>query len=232
MMHAEHNHFERHYVWDLVVRSFHWVNAACILTLTLTGFLMGSPPAILSELEASGQYWFGTIRFLHFSAGYILFINLLVRIYWSFYGTKYARWQQLVPHTREKFDELIAVLKTDILQTRVSFKTSLGHNALAGSTYIALAVLILIQVITGFGLYEQMSSALIPALFGWVVPLFGGDLLVKALHHNMMWFFIIFTVVHVYIASYHDYVEGTGIISSMFSGWKFHPREDDKGAKR
>lgn len=224
-MHANQT-FERHYVWDLVVRSFHWVNASCILILTVTGFLMGSPPAILSELEAYDQYWFGTIRFLHFTAGYILLINLLVRLYWAFYGSKYARWSEIVPHTKEKLEELVGVLKTDILQTKVSYKSGLGHNALAGLTYAGLLILILIQVVTGFGLYEQMSSALIPNLFGWVVPLFGGDQLVKSWHHNMMWFFILFTLVHVYIASYHDYVEGTGIISSMFSGWKFHPRED------
>ncbi|KAB2931046.1 MAG: Ni/Fe-hydrogenase, b-type cytochrome subunit [Leptonema illini] len=220
--------FERHYVWDLVVRSFHWTNAACILALTITGYLMGSPPAILSELEAYNQYWFGTIRFLHFSAGYILFINLLVRVYWAFRGSKYARWQEVLPHTRDKFEELVSVLKTDILQTRVSYDAPLGHNALAGLTYVGFAVMVVIQVVTGFGLYEQMSSALIPNLFGWVVPLFGGDLLVKAIHHNMMWFFIIFTGVHIYIASYHDYVEGTGILSSMFSGWKFHQKKETR----
>jgi len=39
-----------------------------------------------------------------------------------------------------------------------------------------------------------------------------------------MWFFILFTIVHVYLVFYHDYVEGHGVMSSMVGGWKFvHP---------
>ena len=40
----------------------------------------------------------------------------------------------------------------------------------------------------------------------------------------MMWFFIVFSMVHVYLVFYHDYVEGRGVISSMVGGWKFVER--------
>ena len=41
----------------------------------------------------------------------------------------------------------------------------------------------------------------------------------------MMWFFIVFSLVHVYLVFYHDYVEGRGTTSSMVGGWKFE-RDD------
>ena len=44
----------------------------------------------------------------------------------------------------------------------------------------------------------------------------------------MMWFFIVFTMIHVYLVFYHDYVEGRGVISSMAGGWKFIPRRQPR----
>ena len=74
-------------------------------------------------------------------------------------------------------------------------------------------------------MYAAMSDAWLPHLFAWIVPLMGGDFAVRQWHHMVMWFFIIFTMVHVYLVFYHDYVEGRGVISSMAGGWKFVEKE-------
>jgi Ni/Fe-hydrogenase 1 B-type cytochrome subunit len=39
-----------------------------------------------------------------------------------------------------------------------------------------------------------------------------------------MWFFILFSIIHIYLVFYHDYVERNGVTSSMIGGWKFYPR--------
>ncbi len=75
-------------------------------------------------------------------------------------------------------------------------------------------------------MYAAMSHAWLPDLFAWVVPLLGGDFAVRHLHHVMMWFFIIFSMIHMYLVFYHDYVEGRGVTSSMVGGWKFIEREE------
>ena len=49
--------------------------------------------------------------------------------------------------------------------------------------------------------------------------------LLRNIHHLFMWFFILFTIIHVYLVFYHDYVEGRGEISSMGGGWKFIEEE-------
>ena len=40
-----------------------------------------------------------------------------------------------------------------------------------------------------------------------------------------LWFYVVFTLIHVYLVFYHDYVEGRGTTSSMVGGWKFE-RDD------
>lgn len=214
-------HFARLYVWELPVRIFHWVNAACIFALIGTGFLIGYPIALTWSREAYFQNSFGLVRFVHFVAAYILVINYLMRIYWSFVGNKYAHWRTFIPTTKEDFVEIWNVIRTDILQTKLEGKISIGHNKMASLIYLVLLVALILQTITGFGMYAAMSTAMFPKLFGWVIWLFGNEMNVRFLHHLLMWFFILFTIVHVYLVFYHDYIEGRSTTSSMAGGWKF-----------
>ena len=86
----------------------------------------------------------------------------------------------------------------------------------------------LLQSITGFALYADMSSFFLPHLFKWVTPLFGSDAIVRQWHHILMWAFIIFTMIHVYLVVYFDVFEGRGTTSSIIDGWKFEKDEDLK----
>jgi Ni/Fe-hydrogenase 1 B-type cytochrome subunit len=116
------------------------------------------------------------------------------------------------------------VLRVDVLQSQDRPVHAVGHNALAYFTYFAMFLVFLFQVVSGFAMYASMSKAWFPQLFAWAVPLFGGDFSLRQWHYLAMWFFIVFTIVHVYLVFYHDYVEGHGVMSSMVGGWKFvHP---------
>jgi Ni/Fe-hydrogenase 1 B-type cytochrome subunit len=222
-----HTHaFERRYVWQLPVRFYHWINAFAVLALAVTGYLIGAPPALKSGAEASFGYWFGTVRFIHFVAAFVFFFNFLFRIYWGFVGNRYARWDNFIPLRREQWRELVEVLRVDILQAKTKPLESIGHNTLAGLTYFVTFIAFVIQCATGFGMYAAMSHAWLPQLFAWVVPLLGGDFATRHFHHVMMWFFIVFSMIHMYLVFYHDYVEGRGVTSSMVGGWKFIEREE------
>ncbi|MDH3215076.1 MAG: Ni/Fe-hydrogenase, b-type cytochrome subunit [Candidatus Krumholzibacteria bacterium] len=209
------------YVWELPVRIYHWINFVCIVVLAATGYLVGSPVALKSTAEASNQYWFGTIRFVHFTCAYVFLFNFLFRLYWGFAGNEFASWKNFIPHNRAQWKELADVLRIDILQTRQEPLHSMGHNALAGVTYFMMFLAFAFQVVTGFGMYAAMSTSWFPQLFAWIVPLMGGDFAVRQWHHMMMWFFIIVGVIHIHLVFYHDYVEGRGTTSSMVGGWKF-----------
>ncbi len=213
--------FYQVYVWQRPVRVYHWVNALCVFILAVTGYLIGHPLAIHSSSEAYQQYWFGTVRFIHFTTAYIFVFNYLFRIYWGFVGNRYSRFSNYLPVKKEHWQEIWQVLRIDILQIRQGPLPSIGHNALAAFSYFILFLAFLFEVVTGFGMYAAMSKSWFPQLFAWIVPLMGGDFVVRQWHHAMMWVFVVFTLVHVYLVFYHDYVEGRGITSSMVGGWKF-----------
>lgn len=219
----------RIYVWELPVRLYHWVNALAVTTLAVTGYMIGRPLSLpTSGGEASFSYFFGWLRFIHFVAAFVFFFNFLGRIYWGFAGNRYARWDNFIPlnarQFRRQLHEAIAVLKVDILLANARPMESVGHNALAGWTYFLTFLAFVFQSVTGFGLYAAMSPSWLPQRFAWIVPLMGGDFAVRQWHHVMMWFFVIFSMVHVYLVFYHDYVEGRGVISSMAGGWKFEEK--------
>lgn len=209
------------YVWEFPVRLFHWINALCIVVLCVTGYLIGHPMAIMRAFEASQQYWFGTVRFLHFTAAYIWVCVACLRLYWGFVGNQFVRYRNFLPLRREQWREINGVLRMDILQVWKGATFSTGHNALAGVAYVVGFLGFVFQTMTGFGMYAATSTNWFARLFVWVVPLLGGDRSVRLWHHSMMWFFVVFTIVHVYLSAYHDYVEATGTMSSMIGGWKF-----------
>jgi Ni/Fe-hydrogenase 1 B-type cytochrome subunit len=209
------------YVWELPVRLYHWINALCIVALCITGYLIGRPPALQSATEASFSYWFGTVRFIHFIFAFLFFFNFVFRVYWGFVGNKFSRWNNFIPLKKWQWRELMCVLKVDILQVSDRPILSVGHNALASLTYFFTFLAFVLQSLTGFGLYAAMSTSWFPDLFSWIVPLLGGDFMTRQIHHILMWFFIIFGMIHVYLVFYHDYIERNGITSSMIGGWKF-----------
>jgi len=214
------------YVWQLPVRFYHWINALCIVVLSVTGYLIGRPLAIQSAAEASFSYWFGTVRFINFVAACVFFFNFVCSIYWGFAGNKYASWYNFIPFKKSQWKSMVDVLKVDILQLTTKPISAVGHNSLASFTYFLTFIAFLLQSLTGFGLYAAMSTSWFPHLFSWIVPILGGDFMTRQIHHILMWFFILFAMIHVYLVFYHDYIERNGITSSMIGGWKFV--EDDE----
>ena len=232
----ETKNFKRVLVWELPVRVFHWVNVLAVIVLTITGFIIADPPAILSNAEATDLHSFGIVRVVHFTAAYIFFFNMILRIYWSFVGNQFASWRAFWPFGKKMWNNFWLVLKIDVMllnEDEPDFKKiSIGHNSVAALSYLALFFIALVSVFTGFARYAEMSEWWLPNLFQWVIPLFGGDFMVRTVHHIAMWAFILFSLVHVYLVFYHDWLEGRGEVSSMFGGYKFVRRKRIKKRKK
>ncbi len=209
------------HVWELPVRMYHWINALCILSLCITGYLIGNPPALMSGTEANFSHWFGTIRLIHFISAFVFFFNFIFRLYWGFAGNEFSRWYNYIPLKKCQWKEIMDVIKVDVLQLTHKKIDSIGHNSLASFIYFITFIIFLIQCCTGFGMYAAMSNSFLPHLFAWVVPFLGGDMNVRQIHHILMWAFILFALVHMYLVFYHDYIERRGVTSSMIGGWKF-----------
>jgi Ni/Fe-hydrogenase 1 B-type cytochrome subunit len=220
--------FDRVYIWERPVRLYHWVTVVSMLTLIATGLVIGRPPAFMTTGDASASQWFGNVRFVHFAAGYVFCFALVIRIYWMFMGNPYARWYNFYPLTpkwaRRQFLGILRVLKVDILQIEKAPDQIKGHNAMAALTYGVVFLASLFQIATGFALYAPMSDAWLPQLFAAIVPAMGGDGNVRIWHHLLTWFFIVFSLIHIYLSLFHDVVEAEGEISSMVSGTKYFHR--------
>jgi len=220
--------YRRIYVWELPVRVYHWINAVTLVVLCITGYLIGAPLRAFYAAEAYQQYWFGWVRFLHFLAAFIYVFNFAARLYWGFVGNKYSSWRAFFPFKRSQQQEIVDVIKADVFETRMHGPISTGHNSLAGLIYFFTFLAFVFQTITGFALYSSMSNSWLPRMFTWIVPLMGGEFGVRFWHHLFLWFFVTFIVIHIYLAFYHDYIEGRGTVSSIIGGWKFDREKSGK----
>ncbi len=220
--------YKRVYVWEMPVRAYHGINAITLTALCITGYLIGAPIRAFYAGEAYQQFWFGWIRFIHFACAYVYTFNFLARIYWGFVGNQYAKWNNFFPLTRKQRQEMVDVVKTDILQTKLHGAISTGHNSLAAFIYFLTFLAFVAQAVTGFALYSSMSNSFVPRMFTWIVPLLGGEMSVRYWHHLLLWFFVGFIIVHIYLSFYHDYIEGRGTITSIVGGLKFVREKSDK----
>ncbi len=86
--------------------------------LCVTGYLIGAPIRLFYAAEAYQQYWFGWVRFIHFAAAFVYVFNFLARLYWGFVGNKYSSWRAFFPFKRSQRQEIVDVIKADVLKPR------------------------------------------------------------------------------------------------------------------
>ncbi|MCZ4093257.1 Ni/Fe-hydrogenase, b-type cytochrome subunit [Sinorhizobium psoraleae] len=217
------------YVYDAPVRIWHWVNAFSILTLAVTGYFIGSPlPSVPGE--ANANFLMGYIRFIHFAAGQILAVFLLLRVYWALVGNAHARQIFYVPFWSGCFWKqwLHEVRWYTFLAQQP--KKYVGHNPLAQFTMFSMFTLPLIfMVITGFALYSEGagSDRWDYGLFGWIVSVWPNSQDIRTFHHLGMWVILVFVIVHIYVAVHEVIMTGQTIISSMISGARLIKDRED-----
>jgi Ni/Fe-hydrogenase 1 B-type cytochrome subunit len=190
-----------------------------------TGYLIGNP--LFSVIgEAHNQYWFGYVRFLHFAAGYVFAIFLVLRIYWAFVGNKYSREIFLVPFalfTAKFWKGLIddILFYAYIRREPGSYE---GHNPLAAVAMFAMYLLgSIFMIVTGFALYGEgtgMTTWQYKMFTSWVEPIFGNPQNIHTWHHFGMWYLIVFSMVHIYMVMRQDVFTNETIVSTMINGWR------------
>lgn len=210
------------YVYEVPVRLWHWTNAAAIVVLCVTGYFIGSPPPSMQIAEAAHQFVFGYIRFAHFAAAMILIFGFLGRMYWAIFGNHHSRQLFYVPFWRaEYWREVFFELRWYLFIEREP-KKYVGHNPLAQlAMFLFITVGVSFMIVTGMALYAEgaQHGSLPDQLFGWVIPLFGGNsMVVHTFHHLGMWWILIFMIIHIYVAIREDIMSRQSIVSTMISG--------------
>lgn len=208
--------YEKKKCWSILLRLYHWAFALSIVTLCITGFYIHSPWTN-SMAEGSAQWPMAYMRFVHFVAGYVFTAAVLTRIFLYLFGNKQERILEHLPVTPRNIKNLF----TTILQYSYIRDTHdpdrLGHNVLAGITYVLTIGLAVIQLISGF--YMLFPEIVIWEKYGLII--FGNQQMARYIHHLLMWWFMIFAFIHVYLVIWNDVKQPEGLISSIFTGVKF-----------
>lgn len=157
------------------------------------------------------------VRLIHFSFGYILFAVLLLR----FLIIPFRKGDRLFPNFFSKafYENAFDALKNYLFIS--SSHKPYVRNPLARTAYLIFYLLVLFEIITGFAMYGKINpTGFWYSLFGFVVPLLGGEFEVHFLHHIVAWFILFFVVIHVYFVIREDVLEKNGEVSSMINGTK------------
>jgi Ni/Fe-hydrogenase 1 B-type cytochrome subunit len=215
----------RVYVWQLPVRLSHWLIFGSIMTCSATGIYIGHPFLTLSG-EARQWFVMGWARAIHLYSGFVFIAAVLMRVIWMFTGNKYAHWDKFVPVHASRLRGLMPTIKFYLFALRKP-PGFIGHNPIAGLTYVAVFGLYGMAILSGLTLYAPYAPIDSPfRLFLAVAPLFGGLQMAHWIHHVVMWLLLGFAVHHVYSGTLMSTIEATGTMESIFSGYKFVPRED------
>jgi Ni/Fe-hydrogenase 1 B-type cytochrome subunit len=225
-MQAEHGApgatLEAVYVYEAPLRLWHWINAACITVLAVTGYLIAHPlPS--QPGEASANFLMGYIRFAHFSAAYVFTVAFLARIYWAVVGNSHSHQLFMLPiFNATWWKEVFFELRWYLFLEREP-KKYVGHNPLAQLFMFCFVTLgSIFMIFTGFALYSEGAGkgSWQDHLFGWVIPLFGESQDVHTWHHLGMWWIVTFIIIHIYVAVREDIMSRQSIVSTMISGFR------------
>ncbi|HEY5276879.1 MAG TPA: Ni/Fe-hydrogenase, b-type cytochrome subunit [Coriobacteriia bacterium] len=218
-LHEEPGRRLRIYIWQIPVRATHWVTAGCIVVLSLTGGYIADP-----FLIPAGGSTMMTARLIHMVAAITLLASGLVRTWWLLAGNRFSRWSAFIPTSRVQATELFRQAGFYMFLRREIPKV-LGHNQLAAAAYLALFFLLLVETVTGFALDGLIGSEPGATAFGWLRELLGPQT-IRLVHHLSMWAILAIALFHVYSTVLVDHLERNGLVSSMFSGYKFVPRDE------
>jgi Ni/Fe-hydrogenase 1 B-type cytochrome subunit len=180
------------------IRLMHWVHMVAIAALTFTGMCL--------------RYdWFKPqhtqMKIHHYCFMIIILINLIARITYAFHGSTKT-------YKDFSFGKKDILNTPAVLRYYLFLKNDYPHIAKYASlqklSYNLFWMVLIIQGATGFMILWPN------ALLGWLAPSFGSvkmaEQLFKAAHAGIMWFFLIFTNIHAYIAS----MEGWPLLMLIF----------------
>jgi len=213
--------------WSASIRINHWAMALVIVILIATGFYIAEPFTIATG-ETVDKFFMGNVRFVHNLCGIFLVFLFLWRVYLAFFSRFHADWKDFIAWTDIK--TTVDQIKFYLLIKKDPPVHTCLYGPLQSLAYLALMLMVLVIVVTGLILmganYHAGLTAVGYTVLRPVENLMGGLAVVRYIHHVFTWLFILFTVVHIYMAFWHDAVLKQGTISSMVSGHLFEREKE------
>ena len=207
--------------WSASLRINHWCVAVSIFVLIVTGFYIADPFTISSG-ETVDKFFMGNVRFVHILFGTFLIFLSIWRLYLAFFSRFHADWRDFLAWTDIK--ATIEQIKFYLLISEHPEKKYLygPMQALAytGCWFLGVVITITGLILMGAGYHAGLAS-IASFVLKPIENLLGGLAMVRYIHHVFTWLFILFIIVHIYMAFWYDAVLKQGTISSMIGGTTF-----------
>lgn len=205
--------------WSVPMRVNHWTMALSIFILIVTGLYIASPFVVLQG-ETVNKFFMGHVRYVHILFGVFLVFLFIWRIYMAFFSRFHADWKDFFAWANIK--NTIHQIKFYLLITKEGPEYKTLYGPLQSMAYLGLLFMVFVICVTGLILmgagYHAGFTAAAAFILRPVENLLGGLAMVRYIHHVFTWFFILFIVVHLYMAFWYDAVLKKGTVSSMISG--------------
>lgn len=164
-------------------RIMHYIHLISMVLLALSGFYIHYP------FYEGGM---NLMRMIHFIAMYVVLVNLVVRIYWAFFGQS-RDWRTFV-YEKSNRGQFLPIIKYYLFLQKEHPVTG-KYNTLQKSTYNFWFVLLVLQAITGFAMYWPTAP-----FFETLNAAVGTVQTMRLIHFLVMWVFIVTTAIHVYLS--------------------------------
>jgi len=195
-------------VWDLPTRAFHWLLAAAVIGLVVTG-----------KVGGGAMVW-------HFRLGYLVMGLLLFRVLWGLVGGYWSRFHRFAYGPG-------ALLRYLRGQSRPDEHHEVGHSPLGALSVFALLALLAVQV--GTGLVADDEIANVGPLNRFVSGATAGS---ATAWHKAFGPYILIALVLLHVAAivFYRVKHGRNLVGPMITGDKLlpagTPAARDSGATR
>ena len=170
---------------DIVVRITHWVGAAAMMCMILSGWQIYNASPILPFtfphwITLGG--WLGAGIAWHIAAMWVLMADGLVYLAWGFMSGHFRR--DLWPLSATAFaSDIKAALQLRLAHDRA------GYNAVQKALYAGVILAAVLAVLTGLSIWK-------PVQLHFLVALFGGYPVARVIHFCLMSAITGFLVIH------------------------------------
>lgn len=212
--------------WSPAIRVNHWGMVASILTLIVTGFFIAMPFSVSSG-ETTSKFLMGDMRFIHILFGVFLVFIFIWRMYLMFFSRFHADWKDFFAWADPK--NTIQQIKFYLLVSNKPPAHRFLYGPMQSIAYAGCIFMLFLIVLTGIILtgagYHAGITAWTYEVLRPVETMMGGLAGVRYIHHIVMWLFMLFFIVHLYMAFWYDCVFREGTVSSMINGLLFKKKK-------
>lgn len=208
--------------WSVAIRYNHWIMAFSIFALIVTGFYIAFP-FTLTQGETVNKFFMGNTRGFHVFFGVLLLFLFVWRLYLAVFSRFHADWKDFFAWT--DFTNTVRQIKFYLLVSKEPPDHKYLYGPLQSLAYGGLLFMVLFICLTGLilmgaGYHAGWTALVYPVVKPFEIIL-GGLATVRYIHHILTWAFVLFIIVHIYMAFWYDVIFKQGTVSSMISGVVF-----------